>query len=134
MFQLKIDLKKINKFFIVFLFLFIISPSVYYLVSFSQKNARTDYPGKKISLIVQTEWRKNFSGDILTAVGYGWIDGWYAQNLSYHLQTRPKWKSVLQSKPDEGTVWIKGYNEIKNCIGVLYQIQPFNDICMFGKK
>jgi len=134
LFQLKIDLKKINKFFIVFLFLFIISPSVYYLVSFSQKNTRTDYPGKKISLIVQTEWNKNFSGDILTAVGYGWIDGWYAQNLSYNLQTRPKWKSVLQNKPDEGTVWIKGYNEIQDCIGVLYQIQPFNDICMFGKK
>ena len=134
LFKLKIDLKKINKFIIIFLFLFIVSPSAYFLVSFTQKNARTDYPGEKISSIVQTEWKKNFSGDIYTVVGYGWIDGWYAQNLSYHLQSRPKWKPVLQNKADEGIVWIKGYNEIKDCIGVLYQIKPFNDICMFGKK
>ena len=67
-------------------------------------------------------------------VGYGWIYGWYAQNLSYHLESRPKWKSKLQQKPNIGSIWIKNFNEIKNCEGVLYQIEPFNDICMLGSK
>ena len=29
---------------------------------------------------------------------------------------------------------IKGFNEITNCYGILYKIEPFNDICMLGEK
>ena len=29
---------------------------------------------------------------------------------------------------------LKGFNEIKKCNGVKYQIEPYNDICMLGKK
>ena len=133
-FQNQIDLKKIKYFFSIFLFLFILSPAAYYTQSVVQENKRTDYPGKKISQIVQNQWDNNFSNEIEIVVGYGWIYGWYAQNLSYHLESRPKWKSKLQQKPNIGSIWIKNFNEIKNCEGVLYQIEPFNDICMLGSK
>jgi len=133
-FQAKINLAKLNNFISVFLVLFILSPTAYYLVSYTQKNERSDYPGKKISKIVQTQWESNFSNKIEIVVGYGWINGWYAQNLSYHLESRPKWKMELENKPNVGTIWIQGFNKINNCAGVLYQIESFNDICMLGRK
>ncbi len=133
-FQTNINLEKLKNFLSVFLVLFILSPTAYYLISSSQTDKRTDYPGKKISQIVQTQWENNFSNKIEIVVGYGWIYGWYAQNLSYHLESRPKWKMKLEKKPNVGTVWIKRFNEINDCAGVLYQIEPFNDICMVGKK
>jgi len=133
-FQNQINLKKIKYFFSIFLFLFILSPIAYYVQSVVQENKKTDYPGKKISQIVQNQWNNNFSSEIEIVVGYGWIYGWYAQNLSYHLESRPKWKSKLQKKTNTGTIWIKNFNEINNCDGVLYQIESFNDICMIGNK
>ena len=134
-FQTKIKLERLKNFFLIFLFLFIFSPVSYFLVSHNQNNERTDYPGKKISQIVQTQWKNNFSNEIEIVVGYGWIDGWYAQNLSYHLKSRPRWKNKLKSYSKEiGTVWIRGFNEINNCPGILYKIEPLNDICMFGNK
>ena len=50
----------------------------------------------------------NFSNKIEMVVGYGWINGWYAQNLSYHLQSRPQWKMELESETNTGTIWIYG--------------------------
>ena len=135
MFKNKINLEKFKNFFIAFLFLFVLSPLLYYFVSYTKTNKRTDYPGKKISQIVQTQWDDNFSNKIEVVIGDGWINGgWYAGNLSYHLESRPKLKIKLENKPNVGTVWIKGFNEIKNCEGFIYRIEPFNDICMFGKK
>ncbi len=68
-------------------------------------------------------------------VGDGWVNGgWYAGNLSYHLDSRPRRETELENKPNIGTVLIKGFNEIQDCKGILYQIEPFNDVCMFGKK
>ena len=85
-FQTKIKLEKLKNFFSTFLFLFVFFPVFYLLISFSQNDERTDYPGKKISQIVQTQWKNNFSNEIEIVVGYGWKDGWYAKNLSYHLK------------------------------------------------
>ena len=134
-FQTKINLEKFKNFFLIFLFLFIFFPAAYYLISSTQTNKRTDYPGKKISQIVQTQWDNNFSNKIEIVVGSGWINGrWYAGNLSYHLESRPRWKTKLENKSNIGTILIQGFNEINNCAGVLYQIEPFNDICMFGKR
>ena len=77
----------------------------------------------------------NFSNKIEIVVGYGWINGgWFAGNLSYHLESRPKWKTELKDEINIGTIWIQGFNKIDNCKGVMYQIKPLNDICMFGKK
>ena len=133
-FQSKIYLLKLKNFFMIFLFIFILSPTAYYLTSVKQKNERTDYPGKEISQIVQKRWNNNFSNEIEIVVGYGWIDGWYAQNLSYHLKQRPKWKSEINEESNKGIVWIKDFNAIKNCKGVFFQIEPLNDICMVGNK
>ena len=134
-FQTKIDLSKLKFFFMIFLFVFLFSPAVYYLISVTQTNERTDYPGKKISQIVQERWiHENFSNEIEIVVGYGWIDGWYAQNLSYHLKQRPKWESKINEATNKGIVWIKDFNAIKNCEGIFFQIEPLNDICMVGKK
>ena len=134
MFQAKINLIKIKNFFIIFLILFITSPLAYYLTSFLNKNERTDYPGEKIATLIQSQWKDNFSNEISTVVGYGWINGWYAQSLSYHLESRPKWKSKLENNLNGGVVLIKGFNKINNCDGFFYQVESLNDICMIGKK
>ena len=134
-FQKNINLKKIKNFFLTFLFLFIFSPILYYVVSHTKENKRTDYPGRKISKIVQTQWNNNFSNKIEVVAGNGWINGgWYAGNLSYHLESRPIVKMKLENKKDIGTIWIKGFNEINDCQGIKFQIELLNDICMFGKK
>ena len=133
-FQDKINLLKFKNLFSIFLVIFFLSPAVYYLASITQTNERTDYPGKKISQIVQTQWKNNFSNKIEVVVGYGWIDGWYAQNLSYHLKPRPKWKMKIDKKSNSGIVWIKDFNAINDCAGVLYQIESYNDVCMLGEK
>jgi len=134
MFQKNINFRKIKYFIYMFIFFFIISPASYYFTSISQSDKRTDYPGKKISQKIQKQWDNNFSNKIEIVVGYGWIYGWYAQNLSYHLDSRPKWKPKLDKNINVGTIWIKSFNEINNCEGVLYQIKPYNDVCMVGKK
>ena len=134
MFQEKINLKNFKNFLSIFLILFIILPVAFFVMSFSQENKRTDYPGKKISQMVQAQWDNNFSNKIEIVVGNGWVYGWYAQNLSYHLVSRPKWVNESTKKSSKGTIWIKRFNEIDDCAGLFYQIEPFNDICMIGKK
>ena len=130
-----ININKIKNFFLLFTFLFIFSPTLYYFVSYVEKNKRTDYPGREIAKIVQTKWNQNFTNKIELVIGDGWIDGgWFAGNLSYHLKSRPQVKSNLNDTSNIGTVLIKGFNTIANCKGIKFQISPFNDICMLGKK
>jgi len=134
-YQNKIKLQKLKNFFFIFIFIFILFPISYSLMSINKSNERTDYPGNKISKIIETQWKKNFSNDIEIVVGYGWIDGWYAQNLSYHLESRPQWKEKLIEHPKKkGIILIKGFNEINSCSGIIYKIEPFNDVCMLGNK
>ena len=131
----KIDLKKINKLIISFLILFILSPMIYFYVSTSQTNKRTDYPGKEIARLVQNKWDKNFSNEIRIVVG----DEWAAGNLSYHLDSRPKWMNSLKNKTSEievnqGVIYT-GNPEIlkKVCPGVFDTIKPVG-YCMIGKR
>ena len=91
-FKNQINLKKINKFVICFIFLFLFSPIVYGYVSISKDNKRTDYPGRQIAEKVQYEWDQNFEEPIGFVVG----DEWKAGNLSYHLKSRPKWEGFLE--------------------------------------
>jgi len=135
LYSIKIDLKKLKAFLSLFLFLFIFSPTLYYFISDFKKNKRTDYPGNEIAKAVQSQWNKNFSNEIDIILGEGWLNGvWYGGNLSYHLKSRPKLKMELIINPNLGTVWVAGFGEINDCDGLMYQIKPFNDICMFGKK
>ena len=86
--RLQINLKKINSFFYGFLFLFFLSPLFYSYVSISQTDKRTDYPGKEIATKVQFVWNQDFDKEIQFVTG----DEWKAGNLSYHLESRPKWE------------------------------------------
>ena len=93
-FQSKIDLKKLNKFILTFLILFILSPSLYAYISITKTNKRTDYPGKEIAAKVQITWNENFDKEIEFVTG----DEWRAGNLSYHLKSRPKWEGFTNNK------------------------------------
>ncbi|MBD1156793.1 glycosyltransferase family 39 protein [Pelagibacterales bacterium SAG-MED20] len=90
-FQDQINLKKLNRFMSVFLVLFIFSPFAYGYISITEKDKRTDYQGKKISIKVQNEWNKEHSDPINVVLGNEWSAG----NLSYHLKSRPIWVGVI---------------------------------------
>ncbi len=132
-FQIQINLNKLKNFISVFLILFIFSPFVYAYVSITKINKRTDYPGKEISELVQRKWDKNFTNKIAIVVG----DEWYGGNLSYHLQSRPKWynESVPKNLNFDGGVIFTGNPEIleKVCPGLFGKIK-FQGICMIGSK
>ena len=86
-FQSQINLNKLKGFASIFLILFIFSPFAYAYISITQTDKRTDYPGKVIAQKVQKEWNKNFK----TKIGLVTGDEWIAGNLSYHLESRPRW-------------------------------------------
>ena len=134
-FQKRIDLKKINKFFTIFLFLFAIFPAVYLYVSISETNKRTDYPGKEIARLVQDRWDKNFSNKIAVVIG----DEWSGGNLSYHLSSRPKWSNKLGKNfnhigKEGGVIYTGNPKVLKGiCPGVFGTIKPIG-ICMIGSR
>ena len=134
-FKEKIITKKFEKFFTVFTFFFILSPLVYFGISATNENKRTSYPGKEISRLVENKWNKNFRNEIKIVIG----DEWYAGNLSYHLNSRPRWMKRLKndnSKLDvSGGVIYTGNPKIlkKICPGVYGTIKPVG-YCMIGIK
>ena len=83
------EISKINfkKFFVAFLFLFLLSPVTYGYISIAKTDKRTDYPGKEIANKVQAKWNKEFEDPINFVLG----NEWNAGNLSYHLKSRPVW-------------------------------------------
>ncbi len=137
LFQNVITYKKIKYFLSIFLFLFFLSPLTYFYISITQTDKRTDYPGKKISNIVQKKWDNNFINKIELVSG----DEWHGGNLSYHLESRPKWDNLFKKDkkkpildPNAGFVMI-GDKDILNkiCSGVFFEINELG-ICMIGKK
>jgi len=93
-FQAQINLKKLKGFVSVFLILFIFSPFAYAYISITQTDKRTDYPGKEIANNVQKIWNKKYKSNILYVQGNEWDAG----NLSYHLESRPKWFPIDSEK------------------------------------
>ena len=91
LFQKIISLKKLNSFFISFIFFFILSPIIYTSISLSQQDKRTDYPGKQIAIKMQYVWNKSYEEPINFVFG----DEWVAGNLSYHLKSRPVWEGAI---------------------------------------
>jgi len=134
-FRKNVDLKKIKRFYILFLFFFIISPSIYLGVSIIDKTKRTDYPGKEISRLVQNKWNDNFINEIRLVIG----DEWSAGNLSYHLNSRPAWSNSLKGKTssitdDQGVIYVGNPEVLKKiCPGIFGEIKPVG-YCMIGKK
>ena len=90
-FQLQINLKKLNSFISAFIILFIFSPFAYAYISIKKTDKRTDYPGKEIAIKVQYAWNKNHEDPINVVLG----DEWNAGNLSYHLKSRPIWEGLI---------------------------------------
>ena len=148
-FQTKIYRERFKYFLNVFLFLFILSPSIYIYHSISKKGQRTDYPGKEIAQLIQTKWDNTFSNEIEIVFG----NVWEAGNLSYHLKSKPKWTGGLwhgikeiPENTDGGIIVIGDYDEnilvnkictISNTLShvVLLQLKYFNhNVCMIGKK
>ena len=134
-FRKNIDLKKIRKFLIFFLFLFVLSPAIYLGISIYDKNKRTDFPGKEIARLVQNKWNDNFVNDIKIVIG----DEWFAGNLSYHLNSRPVWFNDLKNKAskvkdDQGVIYVGNSKILKEiCPGVFGIITPVG-YCMIGKR
>ena len=148
-FQTKIYRERFKYFLNVFLFLFILSPSIYIYHSISKKGQRTDYPGKEIAQLIQTKWDNTFSNEIEIVFG----NVWEAGNLSYHLKSKPEWTGgwwrgikEIPENTDGGIIVIGDYDEnifvnkictISNTLSyvVLLQLKNFNhNICMIGKK
>ena len=134
-FRKNIDLKKIRKFLIIFLFLFVLSPAIYLGISIYDKNKRTDFPGKEIARLVQNKWNDNFVNDIKIVIG----DEWFGGNLSYHLNSRPVWFNDLKNKAskvkdDQGVIYVGNSKILKEiCPGVFGKIAPVG-YCMIGKR
>jgi len=135
--QKNINLKKVKNFFIIFLVFFITSPTFYLLNSMIKENQRIDYPAQEISRVVQKKWNKNFKNKINIVVG----QAWWAGNLSYNLESRPKYirghlNSVKQKLyPKDGVVYIESESSgiTKSCPGVSFVIHSMY-ICMSGVK
>ena len=133
--KLKLKIVNFKKFLIIISSLLIILPSVYSVQSFLETDKRTDFPGRKVAIEVQTIWNENFNNPIEIVVGKGWMYGeWYAGNLSYYLKDRPKLRNEYKKYNNKGTIWVGAQNEIKNCNGYLYQVKQYYDICMLGVK
>jgi hypothetical protein len=134
-FKSSIDLNNSKKFTICFFVIFFLSPAIYLYVSNSNENKRTDYPGKEIAELVQNRWDKNFTNNIAIVIG----DEWLAGNLSYHLQSRPKWFNNLNPKLknlkiDGGVIYVGNKDILKSvCPGDFGSIKR-QGICMIGTR
>ena len=74
-----------------FISLFFLSPIIYFYVSISKEDKRTDYPGIEIAIKTQYAWDQDHAEPINVVLG----DEWYAGNLSYHLKSRPVWEGLI---------------------------------------
>ena len=134
-FRNSIEIKNIKKFYRIFMFFFIFSPSVYLIISILDETKRTDYPGKEISRLVQNKWDDNFNNEIKIVIG----DEWYAGNLSYHLYSRPLWINDLNNNTsniseDDGVIYTGNPKILKKiCPGVFGTIKPVG-YCMIGRR
>jgi 4-amino-4-deoxy-L-arabinose transferase-like glycosyltransferase len=134
-FKASINLNFLKRFMLSFLFIFILSPAAYLYISISKDNKRTDYPGKEIAYLVQNKWNKNFVNNIAIIVG----DEWVAGNLSYHLQSRPRWFNDLEPKLKDlklngGVIYIGNADILKSvCPGEFGSIKK-QGICMIGTR
>ena len=134
-FKKSIDYSKFKKFYFMFLFFFVLSPAIYFIVSLVDNTKRTDFPGKEISRLVQNKWDDNFTNEIKIVIG----DEWTAGNLSYHLYSRPIWINDLKNKTstiteDQGVIYAGNPKILKKvCPGVFGIIKPVG-YCMIGKR
>jgi len=80
-----INITKLKFFKMIIIFFLILSP-INYSIKSKNFDSRTGYEGDKISKTVLEEWKK-YTSNSIENVGFS---EWYAGNLSYHLNSRPK--------------------------------------------
>ena len=136
LFKKKIVIKKLKYFVSIFLILFISYPAIYFYISITKTDKRTDYPGKEISYIVQSKWDDNFVDRIGVVGG----DEWHGGNLSYHLKDRPVWDNIFENKKTSSLKSEDGFILIgdsitlsKICTGIFVEVKT-KGVCMIGKK
>ena len=96
-----------------------------------------NYPSKEISNMVQEKWEKNFNNNISIVIG----QAWWAGNLSYHLESRPKFVrghlNAVRKKIDhnQGIIYIEDESSklTKSWPGVFFVTHSLF-ICMVGNK
>ena len=88
-FQSQINLNKLKGFATVFIILFIFSPFAYAYVSITETDKRTDYQGKEEAIKAQVFY--NDQTEVIGEIAFVKGNEWFAGNLSYHMEKRPKW-------------------------------------------
>ena len=84
------------------------------------KDKRTDYPGKKISRTLENKWEDSFTEKIGLVGGNEWQGG----NLSYHLESRPKWVPLSDR---ETAVKLLNYKKNLNAVVIGYSAHLIGD-------
>jgi len=85
--------------------------------------------------LVQNKWDDNYTNEINIVIG----DEWFAGNLSYHLDSRPRWiielkDNLKELNTDDGVIYTGNPKILKNiCPGVFGTIKPVG-YCMIGRK
>ena len=119
-FKSQINLNKLKGFFLFFIVLFLFSPFTYAYVSITQTDKRTDFPGKQYSKQIQRAWDKKFNSKINYVLG----DEWWAGNLSYHLESRPKWVPLSNR---ETAIQLLNYKKSLNAVVIGYPAHLIGD-------
>ena len=119
-FKSQINLNKLNRFVSVFIFLFLLSPFTYAYVSITQADKRTDFPGKQYAIQIQKAWDEKYNSKIIYVIG----DEWWGGNLSYHLNSRPKWVPLSNK---EKVVELLNYKKNLNAVVIGYSAHLIGD-------
>tara|TARA_B100000941_G_C28010761_1_gene305211 strand:- start:83 stop:523 length:441 start_codon:yes stop_codon:yes gene_type:complete len=119
-FKSQINLNKLKRFISVFIFLFLLSPFTYAYVSITQTDKRTDFPGEQYAKQIQKEWDKKYNSKIIYVIG----DEWWGGNLSYHLNSRPKWVPLSNR---EKAVQLLNYKKNLNAVVIGYSAHLIGD-------
>ena len=93
-FQSKISINNLKKFYYTFVFLFFLSPFTYGYISLTKDNKRTDYKGQEKAILVKKKLTDLGYKNISSIQGNEWLVG----NLCYNLKPRPK--CTVQNKND----------------------------------
>ncbi len=119
-FKSQINLNKLKRFISAFIFLFLLSPFTYAYVSITQTDKRTDFPGEQYAKQIQKEWDKKYNSKIIYVIG----DEWWGGNLSYHLNSRPKWVPLSNR---EKAVQLLNYKKNLNAVVIGYSAHLIGD-------
>ena len=119
-FKSQINLNKLKSFVSVFIILFLFSPFSYAYISITQTDKRTDFPGKQYAKQIQRAWDEKYNDKINYVLG----DEWWGGNLSYHLESRPKWVPLSDR---ETAVKLLNYKKNLNAVVIGYSAHLIGD-------